>query len=77
MAQEETEVFLYLGIAHISGVHNFRLAGAIFADSEHVSYNFYIRSSPIHPAAPFFGTFGPLLLYYGNDACQDPLSLFI
>ena len=48
VAQEETEILLYLGIAHIGAIHNLRLARAIFPHSEHISYYLYIRPSPIH-----------------------------
>jgi len=30
------KVFLYLAIAHVGGIHYFRLAGAVFADSQHI-----------------------------------------
>jgi hypothetical protein len=61
---------LYLGIAHIGAVHNLRLARAIFADSEHISYYLYIRPSPIHCTTPLAGTFSLLPLYYVDITCQ-------
>ena len=70
MAQEKTEVFLYLGVAHIGAVHNLRLARAIFPHFEHISYYLYIRPSPIHYTAPLFSTINLLLLYYLDIACQ-------
>jgi hypothetical protein len=70
VAQEETEIFLYLGIAHIGAIHNLRLARAIFAHFEHIRYYLYIRPALIHYTAPLSSTFGLLLLYYLNDTCQ-------
>jgi len=70
VTQEKTEIFLYLGVAHIGAVHNLRLARAIFTHLEHISYYFYIRPAPIHYTAPLFSTFSLLLLYYLNGTCQ-------
>jgi hypothetical protein len=70
VAQEKTEILLYLGIAHIGAVHNLRLARAIFPHLEHISYYLYIRPSPIHYTAPLFNTFDLLPLYYLNGTCQ-------
>ena len=48
MAQQEAKIFLYLGVAHVGAVHDLRLARAVLADSEHISYYLYIRPSPVH-----------------------------
>jgi hypothetical protein len=72
VAQQETQILLYLGIAHIGAVHNLRLASAIFSNPEHVGYYLYIRPSPIHYSISLFSTYDPLLLYYPIDACQAP-----
>jgi len=73
VAQEETKILLYLGIAHIGAIHDLRLASAIFTHLEHVRYYLNIRPTPIHYAIPLFVTFTLLLLYYLNGRlCQDP-----
>jgi hypothetical protein len=72
VAQQETQILLYLGIAHIGAIHNLRLASAIFPNPEHVSYYLYIRPSPIHYTTPLSSTYSLLPLYYLNDACQAP-----
>jgi hypothetical protein len=48
VAQEETEILLYLGITHIGAIHNLRLARAIFPHLEHIRYYLYIRPSLVH-----------------------------
>jgi len=73
VAQEETKILLYLGVAHIGAIHNLRLASAIFPHSEHIRYYLYIRPSPIHYTTPLFSTFDLLPLYYLNGTCQAPV----
>ncbi len=48
MADEERQIFLDLGIAHIGTVHELGLPSAIFTDFEHVPHYLNIRPSSVH-----------------------------
>ena len=42
------KVFLYLAVAHVGGIHYFRLAGAVFANSQHIGDYLDIGTPPPH-----------------------------
>jgi len=48
------EVFLYLAVAHVGGIHYFRLAGAVLADSQHIGDYLNIGTALAH-ARPLGG----------------------
>jgi len=51
LVDQIVKVFLYLMIAHVGGIHDFRLAGTIFAYTEHIGNYLDIGAAPPH----FFG----------------------
>jgi len=48
MAYQEAQILLYLGIAHISAVHNLRLASAIFTNPQHIGYYLDVGPALVH-----------------------------
>jgi hypothetical protein len=43
------QIFLYLMIAHIGGIHDFRLAGAVLTYTKHIGDYLDIGAPPPHP----------------------------
>jgi len=48
------KVFLYLAVAHVGGIHYFRLAGAVLADPQHIGNYLNVGTALTH-ARPLGG----------------------
>lgn len=52
LVYEIIKIFLYLAEAHVSGIHDFRLASAFFTCPEHIGDYFNVGTPAAYPGLP-------------------------